>query len=85
VLNATKRSGMAASAASRLRNAGWTIRQTGNYSAGVDGTTVFYGRGSLKATADAVAKDLGAPVVTQESADFGSSRITVVLGADYQS
>jgi hypothetical protein len=84
VLNATKRSGLAASAAAKLRNAGWTIRATGNYSAGVDGTTVFYGRGSLAATAEAVGKDLGG-AVTKESGDFGASRVTVVLGADYQS
>jgi hypothetical protein len=84
VLNATKRSGMAAGAANKLKNAGWTIRSTGNYSAGVDVTTVFYGRSSLKATADAVAEDLGGSAVSRESADFGSGRLTAVLGADYQ-
>ncbi|WP_426565583.1 LytR C-terminal domain-containing protein [Angustibacter sp. McL0619] len=84
VLNATKRSGLAAGAAAKLKNAGWTIRSTGNYSAGVDVTTVFYGRASLQATADAVAEDLGGSAVSRESADFGSNRVTAVLGADYQ-
>jgi hypothetical protein len=84
VLNATKRPGLAAHAASTLRNAGWTIRATGNSRSGVSVTTVFYGRGSLKATAQAVAQDLDGSATVQESADFGSSRVTVVLGDDYQ-
>jgi hypothetical protein len=83
VLNATKRSGLAAGAASKLRSAGWTIRATGNYTGAVSGTTIFYGKGSLQATAQAVADDLGSPAAVQESADFGSSRVTAVLGADY--
>ncbi|GAA4360411.1 LytR C-terminal domain-containing protein [Angustibacter luteus] len=85
VLNATKRGGLAAGAATKLRNAGWTIRSTGNYTGSVTGTTIFYGKGSLQATAQAVADDLGSPAAVQESADFGSSRVTAVLGADYPS
>lgn len=82
VLNSTGRAGLAAGAASTLRRAGWAIRATGNSSAG-GATTVYYGRASLRATAAAVAADLGAPAQVRESADFGATRITVVLGADY--
>ncbi len=83
VLNSTSTSGLAAKAATKLRTAGWSIRSTGNYRGGVSGTTVFYGRTSLRATAEAVAKDLGTTTVS-ESADFGTSRVTVVLAGDYQ-
>lgn len=83
VLNSTSTSGLAAKGAAKLRAAGWTIRSTGNYRGGVSGTTVFYGSGALRATAQAVAADLGVGAVT-ESADFGASRVTVVLGGDYQ-
>ena len=83
VLNATSTSGLAAKGAARLRSAGWGIRSTGNYRGGVSATTVFYGRSSLRATAQAVADDLGLGTVT-ESADFGPSRVTVVLGGDFQ-
>jgi cytoskeletal protein RodZ len=83
VLNGTRTPGLAASAAGKLRTAGWTIRSTGNYRGSVTGTTVFYGRAALQATAQAVAKDLGASAV-RESADFGASSVTVVLASDYQ-
>lgn len=83
VLNATRTSGLAAGAASRLRTAGWTIRSTGNFRGAVSATTVFYGSASLQATAAAVAKDVGATAV-QESADFGAGAVTVVLASDYQ-
>ncbi len=82
VLNSTGRSGLAAGAAARLREAGWTIRSTGNANGG-GATSVYYGRASLRPTAQAVAADLGAPAVLRESADFGAGRITVVLGSDY--
>ncbi|MGN6301423.1 MAG: LytR C-terminal domain-containing protein [Angustibacter sp.] len=83
VLNSTSTSGLAAKGAARLKTAGWSIRSTGNYRGAVSGTTVFYGRASLRATAQAVAADLGTSAVS-ESADFGSSRVTVVLGADFR-
>ncbi|HEX3005486.1 MAG TPA: LytR C-terminal domain-containing protein [Angustibacter sp.] len=83
VLNSTSTSGLAARAADRLKTAGWTIRSTGNYRGGVAATTVFYGKASLKATAQAVAADLGTTAVS-ESADFGASRVTVVLAGDFR-
>ncbi|KQX67054.1 LytR C-terminal domain-containing protein [Angustibacter sp. Root456] len=83
VLNSTSTSGLASKGAARLKTAGWAIRSTGNYRGGVSGTTVFYGSASLRATAQAVAADLGLGTVT-ESADFGSNRVTVVLDGDFR-
>ncbi len=83
VLNSTSTSGLAAKGATRLKTAGWAIRSTGNYRGGVTATTVFYGKASLRATAQAVAADLGTTAVS-ESADFGASRVTVVLAADFR-
>lgn len=83
VLNSTSTSGLAAKGATRLKTAGWSIRSTGNYRGTVPGTTVFYGQASLRATAQAVAADLGVGTVS-ESAQFGSKRVTVVLGGDFQ-
>ena len=84
VLNGTSRSGLAKRAAATLRTAGWTIRSTGNYRGGNGRTTVYYGSSSLQATAQAVAADLGGGAVAQESRDFGPTRVTVVLGSDFQ-
>jgi hypothetical protein len=83
VLNSTSTGGLAAKAAATLKGAGWSIRATGNYRGAVTGTTVFYGRASLRATAEAVAADLGLGTPS-ESADFGPSRVTVVLAGDYR-
>lgn len=84
VLNSTSTSGLAAKGAAKLKSAGWSIRSTGNYRGGaVSATTVFYGRASLKATADAVAADLGAGSAS-ESADFGATRVTAVLAGDFR-
>lgn len=84
VLNGTGRAGLAGAAASRLRAAGWTIRATGNSRRGDGATTVYYGRPRLRAAAAAVAADLGGGAAVRESADFGATRITVVLGPDFQ-
>lgn len=83
VLNSTSTSGLAAKGAARLKTAGWAIRSTGNYRGGVSATTVFYGSAALRATAQAVAADLGLGAVS-ESADFGPTRVTVVLAGDFR-
>jgi hypothetical protein len=83
VLNGTTRAGLAGRAATTLHSAGWTIRSTGNSTAGSGATTVYYGRADLQATAAAVAAALGGRAQLTESADFGSRRVTVVLGSDY--
>ena len=84
VLNSTSTTGLAAKGAAALKDGGWAIRGTGNFSGSVSRTTVFYGSAKLRATAEAVAKDLGVPASITESADFGATRVTVVLAADFQ-
>ncbi len=85
VYNATSRSGLARGATGKLTGAGWTRATTGGNKTGYTGsTTVFYPSSGLRATAQAVAKDLGGYAV-QESTQYGSSGLTVVLGSDYQS
>jgi hypothetical protein len=84
VFNATSRTGLAKGATSKLTAAGWTSATTGGNKTGYSGsTTVFYPTAALKATAKAVAQDLGGSAVQQSSA-YGSSGLTVILGSDYQ-
>jgi hypothetical protein len=82
VFNATGRGGLAKGATSKLSGAGWTHATTGGNKTFSGGTTVFYPTAGLKATAKAVAQDLGGYAVQQSSA-YGSSGLTVVLGSDY--
>lgn len=83
VLNATSRTGLAKGAAGKLSGKGWKASSGGNQSGYAGGTTVFYAKASQKATAQAVAKDLGGYPVRLSSA-YGSG-VVVVLGSDYQS
>lgn len=83
VLNSTGTTGLAAGAAERLREAGWTVGEVGNYSDGELPTTVFYGSDDLAATADAVAGSLGVGRAAQ-SAAVGEGELRVVLGPDYE-
>jgi hypothetical protein len=82
VFNATSRSGLAKGATNKLSDAGWTHATTAGNKTFSGGTTVFYPTAGLKATAKAVAQDLGGYAVEQSSA-YGSSGLTVVLGSDY--
>ncbi len=85
VFNATSRSGLAKGATTKLTSAGWTKATIGGNKTGFSGsTTVFYPTASLRATAKAVAADLGGYAV-QQSSQYGSSGLTVVLGSDYRS
>jgi hypothetical protein len=84
VYNATSRSGLAKGATGKLSDAGWTHAGTGGNKTGFTGsTTVFYPTSALRATAKAVAKDLGGYAVQQSSA-YGSSGLTVILSSDYR-
>ena len=83
VLNSTGTSGLAAGAAERLEEAGWTVDRVGNYPGGELPTTVFYGADELAATADAVAGSLGTGRAAL-SADVDDGELTVVLGPDYE-
>ena len=82
VLNATNRGGLAGRAARALRANGWSVT-TGNERGQQPPTTVFYPAGEQQATAQAVADDLGGSPAVQQSSQYGSDRITVVLGDDY--
>jgi cytoskeletal protein RodZ len=83
VLNSTRTSGLAASVASTLKGSGWTVPTTDNYRKSQPPTTVYYGDADQRATARAVADDVGGDPRVQQSSEFGSSRITVVIGSDY--
>jgi hypothetical protein len=83
VLNSTRTSGLAASVAATLRSAGWTVPTTDNYRRTSPPTTVYYGSTSQRATAEAVAADVGGSPRVRQSGEFGTARITVVIGSDY--
>jgi hypothetical protein len=85
VYNATSHTGLARGATTKLTGAGWPRATTGGNKTDYTGsTTVFYPSSSLRATARAVAADLGGYAVEQ-STQYGSSGLTVILGSDYQS
>jgi hypothetical protein len=86
VLNATKTSGLAASAASTAKTDGWKVTSTANADTqGVKVSTVYYGDKSAQGAALGLAKSLGIGR-TQQSDRFdvqGKTRLTVVLGSDF--
>jgi hypothetical protein len=82
VLNATRRTGLAARVAARLRADGWKVVTIGNYRGGVSATTVFAdGHADAVATlrADLPTRD----AVARSLASMSTARLTVVVGADY--
>ena len=83
VLNATRTRGLAASVAATLRTSGWTVPTTDNYRRAEPPTTVYYASADQRATAQAVADDVGGDPRVQQTDEFGPDRITVVIGADY--
>jgi cytoskeletal protein RodZ len=83
VLNATRTSGLAASLAATLRSSGWQVPTTDNYRRSQPPTTVFYASADQRATASAVADDMGGDPKVAQSSEFGPDRITVVIGPDY--
>ncbi len=82
VLNNSNVSGLAADTASTLTAEGWTITDTGNYSATqIPATTVYYGAASgAQAAAQEIAEQLGATAeaALPELAEFGDGVIVVV-------
>lgn len=83
VLNQTRRTGLAAQVAADLRTAGWPVGAVGNFRGTVAVTTVYYPPG-VKAAAEAAARVLPGPDRVRER--FGSlstTRLTVVLAADF--
>ena len=84
VYNATSRTGLAKGAASKLSGAGWKASSAGNQTGFGGSTTVYYTKDSLKATAKAIAKDLGG-YPTKQSTAYGGSGVIVILASDYSS
>lgn len=86
VLNATKTSGLAASAAATAKGDGWKVASTANADTqGVKVSTVYYGDDAARGAALGLAKSLGIGR-TQQSDRFdveGKTRLTVVLGSDF--
>lgn len=83
VFNATQTSGLAADAAARVEEAGFTSVTPGNWQ-GQDppASVVYYATPADSATAQAVATALGIGTV-QESAEEAGDHIVVVLASDY--
>jgi hypothetical protein len=88
VLNATTTTGLAADAAAKAKGDGWTVASTANAdSTSTKLSTVYYGAKGQEGAALGLAKSLGIGR-TAYSTQFnvsGSTRLTVVLGADYVS
>lgn len=83
VFNSTNTSGLAASAAERVEEAGFTSVTPGNWQGeDPDASVVYYPVAADIATAQAVAAALGIGSV-QESAEEAGERIVVVLASDY--
>jgi LytR cell envelope-related transcriptional attenuator len=82
VLNSTSTQGLAKRVAGDIEGNDWTVVGTGNWSRKNLATSkVYYGKDTVKATAEAVRKDLGYGTVVKDSS-VTTSGITVVLGLD---
>ena len=85
VLNQSGADGLARRVADRVRQAGWTVKQTGSFRGTVSTTTVYHPRGLIK-EAQALAKDLpGSPRVKERFSNLSATRLTIVLTDDYGS
>lgn len=83
VLNQTSRGGLAASVADRLRKRGWTVGAVGNFHGVVPATTVYYPPGR-EAAAQAAAESLPTtPRIRPRFGNLSTTRLTVVVTADY--
>ena len=82
VYNSTSRTGLAKGAASKLSGDGWRASSGGNQTGFNGSTTVYYTRPALRATAKAIAKDLGGYPVKQSTA-YGSTGVIILLASDY--
>lgn len=83
VLNNTATAGLAKSAGEELTAGGWTVASVGNFTprGAVTETTVFFARKAQRATAEALAEELGAGV--ERDAEKAVDGVTVILGPDY--
>lgn len=84
VLNATTTAGVAASQATKLTKAGWTIGTKDNAASTATTTTVYYSNPALKGAALGVVQALGyGTAVQSDEYKNAGSPITVVVGSDY--
>lgn len=86
VINGTPRAGLAAEAADKLHNAGWTISARSNSDeTTVKKTMVFYAVPTYEGAARGVCQSLGNPCQVKFTSAFSTSGapLTVVIGADY--
>lgn len=83
VLNGTGRSGLAGSVAQKLRNNGWAIRSTDNWTGNsLSGSVIYYPQENRRANAEAVGELLGITNIVQNA--NVSSFVTVVVGPGYR-
>jgi hypothetical protein len=81
VFNATTKSGLAASAAKKLTDAGWTAAKPQDYTGGaLNASTVRYSSSDLEATARAAGAALG---ITNVAKTDGVDGVEIVLEDDY--
>lgn len=83
VLNETRRSGLAAETAARLRARGWRVDRVGNFRGNVGETTVYYPRGGEQAARELAADLVGVDRVRPVFPGIAPDRLTVVLAPSY--
>jgi hypothetical protein len=82
VLNSVPVQGLAAKVKTTLEGAGWTVSRTGNSNnKNLPTTKVYYGKKSLKSTAEAMVQDLGYGEISKDSV-VAQKGLVVVLGQD---
>jgi hypothetical protein len=86
VLNGTTTGGLGGRVASKLKSAGWAVPAAASdyRPKPFAETTVFYAKKSEKATAQAVADELGPGYRIERDAGQATDGITVIIGSDYQ-
>ncbi|GAA4672689.1 LytR C-terminal domain-containing protein [Frondihabitans cladoniiphilus] len=83
VLNSTTTRGLAATAGTKLKTAGWKVGNEGNATKALTQSVVYYTAGEgNESIALGVAKSLGIATV-QVSTEFPGATVTVVLGSDF--
>jgi hypothetical protein len=86
VLNSTRVSGLAASAASKFQANGWSISDTGNYPGAEQNSTIVYYAANEKLAAQRLASEFSKiDEVVEEKSLAAGGPLHVVLGADWAS
>jgi hypothetical protein len=82
VLNSTSKTGLASTVAKQLGAADWSNVTAGSIKSPLTTTTVFYSTDDLKATAQAIADDLGTEAI-KKSTDY-TAKLTVLVASDFK-